>query len=208
MKIFTIIMGILLILGGISCVFMPGITFLSIAWILGICFLVMGVNICIAYFHERKKEESSIWDLVSGGLTILFGVLLLTNVYAKFLTEAMIIYGFVFWLLATGGMRIAASIQLKRAGVKYWIWMFLVGALTIIIGVYALFHPGVTARALGYLIGIVVIIQGINLLSFGLSMKVLDKQSPMPSNEERLSLPEDNTTYEDHVTHEEDNTKK
>ncbi|HIW21297.1 MAG TPA: DUF308 domain-containing protein [Candidatus Dorea intestinavium] len=184
MKLLTIIMGILLILGGIACIFMPGITFLNIAWILGICFLIIGVHIILAYFRNKERLNASIWDLISGGLTVIFGVLLLTNIYAKFLTEAMIIYGFVIWLLATGAMRIIASLALKRNEFSHWIWMFLVGVLTLIIGLYALFHPQVTARVLGYLIGILVMIQGVNLLSFGLAIKIVKTQIPLEEKEE------------------------
>lgn len=184
MKLLTIIMGILLIIGGIACIFMPGITFLNIAWILGICFLIIGVHIILAYFRNKERLNASIWDLISGGLTVIFGVLLLTNIYAKFLTEAMIIYGFVIWLLATGAMRIIASLALKRNEFSHWIWMFLVGVLTLIIGLYALFHPQVTARVLGYLIGILVMIQGVNLLSFGLAIKIVKTQIPLEEKEE------------------------
>lgn len=169
MKVITIILGSMIIIGGVYCLFVPGATFLTLGWLVGISLVIAGINAIMAYVAKRKIGTTTVWDLLGGILTLLLGILVLANIFAQLLTDAMLIYLFATGIMLAGIFRIVASTRLKKLGLS-WVWMLVVGVLTVLVGLYSLFHPILTAISLGYLIGFWVIASGINLLSLGISM--------------------------------------
>lgn len=170
MKLFTMIMGILLSIGGVYCMLQPGATFLTIGWLIGVMFLISGVNMLAAYFKQRGQRASSGGDLLSAVLVLLLGVLIVVNDYAQFMTNTFILYLVGAIIIITGMARIYTALSLRRLGVGAWVWSMAVGILTLLVGFYLLIHPAVMAVALGLLIGFVFIQQGITLLCIGLAM--------------------------------------
>ncbi|MDL2253182.1 DUF308 domain-containing protein [Ruminococcaceae bacterium OttesenSCG-928-I18] len=170
MKVLSIILGILLIVGGFYMMFTPGITFLSVGWLIGFVFLLAGVNAIVDYFVGKRKGTSSVWDLVGGILCGILGVIILVSPYAEFLADTVLIYVFDFWLIIGGIVRIAGSIQMKKAGDRSWIWVLIIAILSVLLGAYALFHIVVSAVAIGWLLGFIVIMSGFNLIGLGTSL--------------------------------------
>ena len=169
MKITTIILATMIIISGVYCLFTPGATFLTLGWLVGISLAVAGINAIMAYTARRKVGATTVWDLLGGILALLMGILVLANTFAQLLTDAIIIYMLATGLVLAGIFRIFASTRLKKLGLS-WVWMLVMGILTVLVGLYSFFHPILTAIALGYLIGFWVIVSGINLLSIGISM--------------------------------------
>lgn len=169
MKIISIIVGILVIGGGVSCFLTPAATFLSLAWIVGVMLIIAGISAIAAFFVARKSGGVTFWDLLSGFLTLLMGGFIITNAYMFLLTDLVLIYIFASWITATAFLRIAAAVQLKKMG-ENWFFAILAGILTLALGFYSFMHPVFTAITLGYLIGFWVIGQGVNMLFFGFGM--------------------------------------
>jgi uncharacterized membrane protein HdeD (DUF308 family) len=168
-KIVTIIVGILLIIGGIYCFTAPGATFLTFGWIVGILLLMSGIETIAAYFLSRGTG-TTIWDLFCGALTTLAAIVILTNGYAQLFTESILIFIFAFWRTASGVFRVAAAFRLKALGVGAWVWTMIFGTLSILLGLYSFAHPIIAAFTIGFLIGLWMLTHGLNMVAFGAAM--------------------------------------
>ncbi|MBR3259976.1 MAG: DUF308 domain-containing protein, partial [Firmicutes bacterium] len=73
MRFLTIITGIFFIAGGVYLVSQEGITFLSVAFIVGILFLVAGLIEVISHNAYRGDEDAGSWVLIDGLTTFTLG---------------------------------------------------------------------------------------------------------------------------------------
>ena len=170
MKIITIIMGIFLTIGGFFVFRTPVQTFFSIGWIIGILLLISGINIIMDHFILKKGNVKGHWDLVGGILTILMGFLLLYSQIAEIALNNIILFIFGSWVLISGIIRIVVSFQHRKSGEKIWIWIFIMGVISILLGVYGFVNPMVFKFAIGFMIGFFIMMQGINLIGLGFSI--------------------------------------
>lgn len=167
MKVVTIITGVLTTILGVYCVFRPGVAALSLAWMLGLVLVVAGLNITISYF---SKKEGSGWDAFFGILSIIGGIVLFCNFYGRFFADAIIIYFIMAFVLISGILRVMGSWKMK--GQKQpWVAGMVLGVLSILVAVIALFHPLMGAAMVGYMVAFTIITQGVNTLSLGFSME-------------------------------------
>ena len=176
MKIVTILMGVILVIGGFYSIATPIGTFAAIGWVIGILLMVSGINIIVDYFMLRKVKGLGVWDLFGGILTIILSFVVLYGQIARIALDAIIIVLFGIWVLVTGVLRIIASLNHKKNGDSFWIWIMLLGILSIIAGVYGFFNPVVFAFAIGWMIGFLIIMQGINLIGLGFTINTKKTQ--------------------------------
>jgi uncharacterized membrane protein HdeD (DUF308 family) len=169
-KIITIIIGVLLIIGGIYCFIAPGVTFLTLGWVIGVLLLVSGIETVAACFMAGGTG-TTVWDLLFGVLTILAAVLMLTNGYAQLFTDGVLILAFAFWMTVSGVSRIAAAFRLKGMDAGVWVWTLIFGILSILLGLYSFAHPLITAFAIGFLIGLWLLMYGLNMVAFGAALQ-------------------------------------
>lgn len=159
MTVLTIILGVLLILGGISCIFTPVATFLSTGYFVGILFLIYGIGGIIRAFQRKSHALDIILSILSvavgvasilrPGTTLVFDKILLLLVSAYFILQGII----------------TIAISMKAKGVsKIWLLYTILGALGILLGIYSLIHPLVAAVTIGYLIGFYFIDSGISMI--------------------------------------------
>lgn len=170
MKILTIIMGIILTVGGFYALASPVSTFASIGWVIGVLLLIAGINIIADYFMMRKSKAMGAGDLLGGILTIALSLLILYGQFTRIVLDAFIIIAFGIWVLITGIIRIVAGLNHRKMGDSFWLWIVLLGVLSVILGVYGFFNPMVFAFAIGWMIGFFIIMQGINLMSLGFAL--------------------------------------
>ena len=170
MKIFTILMGVLLTIGGFACLITPFSTFASVGWLIAIVLMVVGFNIITGYFISRKTGAMSGWDLVGGILTIALAMFILYGHFARVVLDTFIIAIFAVWVLASGFIRIITGLNMKRMGTKSWIWIVIFGGLSLLMGIYGLFNPYIFKFAIGWMLGFFITMQGINLLGVGFTM--------------------------------------
>lgn len=166
MKIFTIILGILLTIGGFFCVFRPGMTFLSTGWMLGIMMFVAGLNMIAAHYTSRDKG-----NILSGIIVLVLGLFMIVSGLSRAVADVIILYVFGIGMIAGGISKTAGGFYQKKIRRKDWGWSLLLGIITICLGVYCFFHPLSSAYAIGYLIGFIVLVQGVNLIGTGISME-------------------------------------
>lgn len=175
MKILTIIVGVILVIGGFFSIATPLNTFTTLGWVIGILLLIAGINIIVDYFMLRKAKSLGMGDLLVGVLTVALALFVLYGQIARVALDAILIVLFGAWVLIGGIMRIVASLNHKKNGDSFWIWIMLFGILSVIVGVYGFFNPVVFAFAIGWMIGFLIIMQGINLIGLGFTIKKADK---------------------------------
>lgn len=167
MKVMTIIIGILLIGAGFFCLFTPGLTLLSIGWLLGLMLLLSGVCIIVNCFVLRKDSVSSGLNMFLGIITAVMGGLMLINQPLQMLTDVAAIYLLGIWMLVMGVVRFVRAIRMRKSSGSAWGWQMALGILMAAAGIYSFFHPVVAAITLAWFIGIYIIIAGVDLVAFG-----------------------------------------
>lgn len=168
MKAITVIIGALFIGTGIYCFVNMKAAFLSLALILGLALMAYGVGQIFTYITDRENKGLTAWALAEGILTALIGVLV---VFYPFQTDFVLAVWFAAWLLSSGVLRIVGALKTRKLlpGTP-WGFMFFMGIVGILVGIYCLVHPMVTGMALALMLGIFFVLQGINCIFFGVSL--------------------------------------
>ena len=177
MRIFTIIMGIFLTIGGFYVFTAPVNAFFSIIWIFGILLMITGINIIIDHFAMKKSGMKGYWDLVGGILTIILSLFILYGHFAQIALQGFIIFVFGAWVLISGIIRIFVSLQHKKNGERIWIWIMIMGILSVVLGVYGFVNPVVFKMAIGFMLGFFILMQGINMIGLGISLGRINKNN-------------------------------
>ena len=130
--------GGLLVLLGVLSLFYSNASLLSLAFFVGIGFIIAGLNHLIPYFSLRGDALRPKWFLPQGIVDVLVGVVLLMNIG---LTALMVPILLGMWMIFVGLMRFAGSFYVKRAGVRKWWIMLLSGLLLLSCGFSVLCSP-------------------------------------------------------------------
>lgn len=156
-----------MILTGLWCVANQGVAFAALAFILGSVMVINGIIGTAAFIKMKKRPEGMGWALSEALLGIVLGCIVLSNQLA---TDLIIIIFFGMWILFSGCNRIVAAFTLKRQENKSWSWTMGLGLISTLAGIYSFFDSNFVGIALGILIGIFFLIQGTNVLTFGIAM--------------------------------------
>ena len=167
MRILTIATGILFVITSVWCFAHPGGTFLSLAFLLGVVMILQGISGIFAYRVVKKKMNHAGYFLSEAILTIILGVIVLSN---QLSTDAMIPMFFGMWIIFTGIMRIVQSLHMDRKESKTWIWILGLGIISTLAGIYAFFNPILAGITVVMLIAISFLLQGINVIITGVEM--------------------------------------
>ena len=161
MNILIMILGILMVLCGGSCLFTPLRTFLASGYALMVLLLVYGVAGIVKAIASKEYGVNFAFSIIS----VIAGLVMVFLPGLPLMADGMLIYIMAVWFILQGIMSIVLSVKLKGAdGGKKWIWGLVLGILGIILGLYSLFHPILLALTTGILIGVYFIVSGINMI--------------------------------------------
>ncbi len=179
LKVLAIILGVLMIAGGIYCLALPEVTFLLLGYIVGIVMILDGVERLILWFKRDRGTDQGPWSLISGIFSLIMGIILIGNDLLQLFMDSFIVYMTIGWLIVLGFARIAHAFQTRRlhaaaksvnsqtvVGKDWWVALIL-GILLVISGVVGFFVPAVVGTALGIMIGVALIVAGVNMIHFG-----------------------------------------
>ncbi len=173
MKTFNCILGGFGILGAAYCMFFPGATFLSSGLIVAILLGMLGVCSIFEFAtnKEKKNDEGRKKLAANGVIELIFGigaaVLSLCSLFfpaVRAMLDIMILIMFVFWLIYAGIAGIFSAVQQKKLGGKMWVFSLIMNILLIVTGLYGATHLLYAAFAIGYMIGIALLVYGIRLI--------------------------------------------
>lgn len=167
MRIFTIITGVILAITGIWCFANPGTTFLALAFVLGLVMIFSGISGIFTYITIKKKKEAESWVLAEAILATILGVLVLSNQLA---TDAMIPVFFGMWILFSGILRVLGAFTLRNKEQYRWVWTLVLGIIGILMGIYCFYNAVIAGFAIVILVGITLMLQGINICATGIQM--------------------------------------
>jgi uncharacterized membrane protein HdeD (DUF308 family) len=171
MRIWTIVSGILMVLTGAFCFMNPGQTFLSLAFIVGLVMVINGIIHAMAYLIGRglhNKGDNNGWILTDALVTLILGILILCN---QLVVDSAIPMVFGIWMLVSGTLRIEAGTHInKRKKRLNFRTTMTTGTLTVLVGLFGFINPLVEWMTTAVLLGIFLVMQGINIIELGINM--------------------------------------
>jgi uncharacterized membrane protein HdeD (DUF308 family) len=168
--------GVASIVFGLLCFVFPVAGVTALVLLYGTFALVDGAASIAVGFAGRKQGE--FWPL------FLFGLVGLLAGMMAFLWPGLTAYVLVLligaWAVVRGVFEIVAAIRLRKVIEKEWI-LGLLGAVSILFGIFALTRPAAAGLAIVTVIGAFAIISGILSLILGFKLKGLrDRVTAMP----------------------------
>lgn len=173
MKLFNAIIGVFAIFAAIYTWCYPGVSFLTYGWIVTITLCMWGV--CALFEVLSKKSTDTDGKLTAGSaaLALLGGIAAAVLSLLFFLRpglslalDVIVIWIFTFWLIVSGISSILSAVTVvKPLGGSGWILTLILGSLTLLGGLYGIFHIVVMAQTIGLLLGVMLMVYGIRLLA-------------------------------------------
>ena len=171
MRILTIISGILMVLTAAFCFMNPGQTFLVLAFVIGMVMVLNGIIHSLAYFIGRglhNKGDNNGWILTEALITLILGILILCN---QLVVDAAIPMVFGIWVVVSGILRIEASTHInKDKKISNFRITLITGIVTLVVGVLGFINPMMKWLSTAVLLGVFMLIQGINVIELGIDM--------------------------------------
>ena len=107
---------------------------------------------------------------------MVFGIVLIVSEAAQLAADVFVAYMAGIWIVAEGILRIVKSSALHTMNTatggttparRWWVVM-ISGIALVLLGIFSIMNPGITAVALGLLIGLDIIFAGVNLITLTL----------------------------------------
>ena len=159
-KTLFVILGILMILAGITCFFTPVETSSVIPFIFGLAMVIDGIGRIIAWFSIREYAPRSGWVLASSIISLVFGLILTTSPMLQMSVGVFVVLLTGWWILALGIIRIVHAFHLLK--IKRESPDFVFGEI-----------PLLGLGVIGVVVGCGMITAGINLIFLSTSVWLL-----------------------------------
>lgn len=132
-----LLVGIILVAVGIWCIFTPLTSYLALSIVFAIGFFVSGIFETV--FAIANKSEKWGWSLAIGIMSIILGILLMSNPALSAATLSFYV-GFMLLFYSVTGISIASRI--KEYYDVGWKTLMVVAILGVILSLIMLFNPG------------------------------------------------------------------
>ncbi len=167
---FPLILGVLFIICGLYVFISPAETYLTLALLFALSFLVWGLSDMFFSIDNRKSLRSWGWYFVGGLVSLLMGFYLLIHPVVS-----MEVLPFVvgFMLLFRSFELLGFAFEVKEAGILNWGNLAIASILGIIVSFVLLAWPVFTGVWLVVLTGLAFIFTGIASIILSLNLKKL-----------------------------------
>lgn len=156
------------LVAGLISVVLPGVTVLVLALLVGLLLAVTGAGAVGFGLRLRRSGLPGSWAIVLGGLTMLVGVVILSQpnrgVHA-------IVVACGLWFIATGLGALLIVRQTRHR--ESTVFSAVLGALSVVIGTVVLGYFSVDADLLSVVIGFGFIVRGVAEVTLALRMRSL-----------------------------------
>ncbi len=169
MRILTIITGALLASSGVLCIANSGMSFISLAFPIGIVLMFVGIVQCFSYKRSKADEESQHWLIIEGLTTFILGIVVVTGQLAADIAVPVV---FGMWVMISGIralVLVAKSFTGEDKGFDFY-WNLAVGVLNFVAGIYIFFNSVLVNFSVLLMLGVCLILQGVNMVKIGMSM--------------------------------------
>lgn len=134
----SLLLGIFFLVTGFLVLRTPVESYLALAALFSVTFLVNGMFEIFTAISERKETQGWGWILAGGIIDLAIGVMLVSNPMLS-LTVLPFVVG--FGLMFRSMMAIGVSISLQGIGIKNWGWLLFFGITGLIFSFFLLRHP-------------------------------------------------------------------
>lgn len=189
MRIITVIAGILLTFLGVFSIANAGLSFLSLAFPIGIILMLVGLVECFVYKRIRNDVDAGHWVLIDGLTTFILGIVVLTGRLAADIAVPVV---FGMWSMISGirGFSVLAfETDTKEKNIDFY-WAFMVSLLNFAIGVYAFFNSSLLHLSVLMILGICFVVQGANIIKIGFDI-VYSKPDLIKTKDEKIAEAEE-----------------
>lgn len=175
MAIASIILGIVFIAGGIFCMTAPVDTFMTIMSLFAAMMFVYGIFGIIRFF----KRQSLVPEFIVSILAVIVGFVYLfrpgNNVEPGTMAglDRIVLFMVAAWFLVKGCVSVYYSVRTRFFN-DHWIYGFVTGLLSAVLGIFSFIYPNVAASSVGILVGLWFIQCGVDFIVFGMTAKYIE----------------------------------
>ena len=174
------IMGGLFILGGFFMIFNSGVTFLSVAFVVGLLFILAGVIECLSYGSYRGVEEDNKWVLIDGLVMFILGILIIFN---RISADATVPAVFGLWVLTIGVRNLVRAWEKIEHKNSFFYGHVIIGIVNLLVGLYMFVNDILLGISVAALVGVCLITQGTNLVIVASTIIVMKHEKIMTKEE-------------------------
>lgn len=159
------IMGVLAIIGGISMLATPLLTFVSTGYAIIALFFLNGIVGIIGGISEKRYDK----DFFLSILSLILGIVGCIVPGAAAMTNDILLFIAAGWFIIRGILSIVNAFESKKNGAGTFVWILgiVLGVAEIILGVVSFIYPSIAATISGILIGFYFIETGANMIFTG-----------------------------------------
>lgn len=175
-KIGYIIMSAAICILGVLMIALPDVFVPVTAKACGVTLILFGTVKLIGYFSRDLFRLAFQYDLASGILLMLLGILMIVRPgpAMTFFSIALGIY-----ILGDGLLKIQIALDAKAFGIRQWWLILLAAVLTGIIGFLLILKPSESVEVLMMLVGLSLLAEGIlNLITVLAAVRIIRHQKP------------------------------
>ena len=165
----VLLRGVIAVIFGLMAFAWPHLTIATLALLFGLYALIHGISSMFAAIAYRP-EAGNRWLLALEGVVgIWAGIVTLRSPTAT----AMVLIFFVWvWAIATGILRIAEAIRLRKA-IRGEVWLALSGVVTVVFGLMLFLRPVAALIGLAWVIAAYALLLGLFEILQGLELRTL-----------------------------------
>lgn len=167
MKKFSLLAGIIGLLIGLYLFIHPFTTTAMIGWMLALLVFFTGLTSLLSYFSNTTGQRS-IWYLIQGIFSLVFGFIILTSSAMAISSTVIVITS--YWILLSGIFRLIAGLQMRKSGFVEANQLLISASIAILLGIFLLFNPVLSAIFIGRLVGLLLIAIGISGIIFSVRL--------------------------------------
>lgn len=163
--------GVFLIVVGLILLIFPTATLTTLIFVMGVYWLIDGIVTIVHAFKRKKIYANWWWGLVTGGLGIIAGAIVL----AKPFSSAVLTTSFLMWFLGlvavlNGVSGVVTGARLQKAGhsEKSMIWG---GIFSVVLGIILISSPYTSALVVIKILGAFAIFAGLITLALANRIK-------------------------------------
>lgn len=180
MKILSVVLGVILVIGGISCMFTPLATYSALAWVIGFTMLLNAMGGICTYSERKEMGMADGWSLASAIISMILALVLLGSELLQIAVITMIPIIAGAWIFIDGIVHVISAIKMNRYRKtlpqdkrgKFWLVTLIVGIIMVICGIIGFLHPLIITITIGFtlgiLMGIYIVVSGIKMISVAL----------------------------------------
>lgn len=187
MKIFTMIAGLILTILGVFCIAESGLSFLAVAFPVGLVMMFVGIVECFAYKKVAETEERKHFIFIDGLTTFFIGFVSISGCLT---IDLAVVVAFALWSMVAGirviGLLIEDKSYKEEEKDLNFYCMVIVSALNLLLGIYGFFNSMLLEVTVLMMVGLCCAVQGLNVIRIGFDIPYI-KPDLIKTKDEKIA---------------------